>query len=416
MIEEIQIENFKSISKLTLKPGRVTVLIGENGSGKSNILEAIAFAAAASADKLDDEFLFTRGIRVTDENWMTSAFSPEPNSNNRHDIEPTIRIVMKASDLAAPVEWRIIREAPDGLHKGNGWSGQICSSGEEIASKLAEPNFPRLLKEMAEHWFGRDADSDKLKTFLEQDEIKATIAGIRLSLEKNEVISRYPSIIQLRDFLIYSPENSALRSFHEEGAIKPLGTRGQGLLKLLQSSRNEPGNHFADALNKQLQLLSWLENIQLPSETDAIQGRLGIKDRWLVDNLAVFDQRSANEGFLYLLFYFTLFLSRQTPAFFAVDNLENALNPKLCAELMRTLTGLARENDKQAIFTTHNPAILDGLNLKDDSQRLYVVRRDSKGRTVVNRVSAPRPRPDGKTMRLSEAFMSGMLGGLPEHF
>jgi AAA15 family ATPase/GTPase len=33
MISEIQIRNFKSIRDLTLKTGRVTVLIGENGSG-----------------------------------------------------------------------------------------------------------------------------------------------------------------------------------------------------------------------------------------------------------------------------------------------------------------------------------------------------------------------------------------------
>lgn len=72
MISDIQIENFKSIAKLSLKPGSVTVLIGENGSGKSNVLEAIAFAAAAFANKLDDEFLFSRGIRVTDQESQTT--------------------------------------------------------------------------------------------------------------------------------------------------------------------------------------------------------------------------------------------------------------------------------------------------------------------------------------------------------
>ena len=74
MISEIQIENFKSIARLSLQPGSVTVLIGENGSGKSNILEAISFAAAASANKLDDEFLYNRGIRVTEQEWMLSKF------------------------------------------------------------------------------------------------------------------------------------------------------------------------------------------------------------------------------------------------------------------------------------------------------------------------------------------------------
>ena len=41
MIQEIRIKNFKSVQKLKLELGRVNVLIGANGCGKSNILEAI---------------------------------------------------------------------------------------------------------------------------------------------------------------------------------------------------------------------------------------------------------------------------------------------------------------------------------------------------------------------------------------
>jgi len=77
MLQEIHIENYKSIQKLKLGLGRVTVLIGENGSGKSNILEAIALASAAANDKLDNEFLFSRGIRVTNPEYMRSAFDKE---------------------------------------------------------------------------------------------------------------------------------------------------------------------------------------------------------------------------------------------------------------------------------------------------------------------------------------------------
>src|SRR5512132_4683773 len=74
MIREIHVENFKSIEKLTLELGRINVFIGENGCGKSNVLEAIAFALAASHNKLDNEFLASRGIRVTEPRFMRSAF------------------------------------------------------------------------------------------------------------------------------------------------------------------------------------------------------------------------------------------------------------------------------------------------------------------------------------------------------
>ena len=75
MLTSVKIRNYKSIESITLDLGRITVLIGENGAGKSNILEAIALAGAASAGKLDNEFLVSRGIRVTDPHLMRSAFS-----------------------------------------------------------------------------------------------------------------------------------------------------------------------------------------------------------------------------------------------------------------------------------------------------------------------------------------------------
>ena len=77
MIQSVQIQNFKSVVDLTLELGTFNVLVGANGCGKSNILESIAFGAAASADKLDHEFLGSRGIRVTNPEFMFSAFSEE---------------------------------------------------------------------------------------------------------------------------------------------------------------------------------------------------------------------------------------------------------------------------------------------------------------------------------------------------
>src|SRR5262245_21556787 len=79
MFKRISIRNFKSIVKLDLEDlGRINVLIGSNGAGKSNLLEAIAFAAAASANQLDHEFLASRGVRAVEPTLMRSAFDESP--------------------------------------------------------------------------------------------------------------------------------------------------------------------------------------------------------------------------------------------------------------------------------------------------------------------------------------------------
>ena len=74
MIRIITIKNFKSIVDLSLDLGRFNVIIGANGCGKTNVLEAIAFAAAANMKKLDNEFLINRDLRLTKPELMVNAF------------------------------------------------------------------------------------------------------------------------------------------------------------------------------------------------------------------------------------------------------------------------------------------------------------------------------------------------------
>jgi predicted ATPase len=144
--------------------------------------------------------------------------------------------------------------------------------------------------------------------------------------------------------------------------------------------------------------------------------RLRIKDRYLDETMQFLNQRSANEGFLFLLFYFTLITSPYTPRFFAIDNIDNGMNPKMCMELMRILTRLAKEHGKQVIFTTHNPAILDGLDLNDDEQRLLVVSRNKIGHTKTRRIEQDGIPESAEPRRLSELFLDGVIGGLPQNF
>jgi predicted ATPase len=212
-------------------------------------------------------------------------------------------------------------------------------------------------------------------------------------------------------FVIFSPEHSQLRQFDQEGQIEPLGINGQGLLKLLQFMSEESADTLTP-ITKGLRLLGWFKDFAVVF--DKLHGRLEISDRFLAPGLKYADQRSANEGFLFLLFYFTLFSSDLTPNFFGVDNLDTSLNPKLCQRLLIELVELSKDHDKQTLITTHNPAILDGLNLDDDAQRLFVLYRGDHGQSMVRRIK--KPETTGAPIRLSEAFLRGALGGLPKSF
>ena len=74
MIRQIRIQNYKSIFDDTIELGRVNVFIGENGCGKTNVLEAIAMASASLAGKLDSEELSSRGVRIAKPALTFSSF------------------------------------------------------------------------------------------------------------------------------------------------------------------------------------------------------------------------------------------------------------------------------------------------------------------------------------------------------
>lgn len=381
MMRTIKVENYKSIHKLKLDLGRITVFIGENGCGKSNILEAIALASAAAGNKLDNEFLVSRGIRVTDPQFMRSAFAQE-------NILPEIKI-------------SILGQNQQGLrfflqNDNRPYSKWVNQIEIEISSETL-----RKLNRSHEEIFTLFRNKlGNIGTFTKSE---------------LEFIDNIVDLLQL-EFLIYSPEIYSLQTFQKEGQIQPLGIHGEGLFKLLKVLKADKNHEKISKIKEKLRLIDWFQDFEFSQNASDAEHFIKIKDRYLEDNVEHFDQKSSNEGFLFLLFYFALFISDDTPKFFAIDNIDASLNPRLCRRVMKELIQLAQEHDKQVIFTTHNPAILDGLNLEDEEQKLYVIYRNLSGYTQAKQILKPESLPGKEPVKLSEAFLRGYLGGLPKNF
>jgi AAA15 family ATPase/GTPase len=434
LISSFNIKNFKSIDDLTLPIGRLNVFIGENGAGKSNILEAIALSGAASAAKLDNEFLTSRGIRVTAPSLMKSAF------NEQDALLPVVIHVVP--DIGGGVTYTLVN---DGQAYSN-WTSKIDVksvddhidaniqdiANDEFSSaslltilqsfltskEVPEQDRFKVLNKMAESMSSHEKSSKKEKN----SPTKPVNISIELGPDNpltEYFLQRRGSLSAVRksisDFIIYSPESSALRDFQREGQILPLGINGEGLFKLLDVEIASQGESYLNALNSFLSVFGWFESITL-SKDDTSNTSFEISDRYICRKSNRLDLKVANEGFLFLVFYFSLFSSKLTPRFFAIDNIDASLNPKLCRKLIEELSRLATENNKQVLLTTHNPAILDGLDLDDDEQRLIIVSRDFDGQTDVRRVKKPKHLEGAPLLRLSEAFMRGSLGGLPKGF
>jgi AAA15 family ATPase/GTPase len=367
--------------------GRVTVFIGENGCGKSNILEAIALGSAAAADKLDNEFLASRGIRVTDPKLMRSAFDV----NNLHKEISFSFTYNKDNIFYYTIE-----------HNNNIYSN--WTKQEKIPSFLQRNlNFKILI--------GETYVPMPPKKLLEESLAKAF--GMKQDIEFWQIYETYQKI---QNFFVFFPQIKELKIFEEEGQVLPLGINGEGLFKYLHYLSQSQFKEKLDQIKEKLELIDWFDDLEIPGNLYPGERTLKLKDRYLDPDLEYFDQKSANEGFLFLLFYFCLFIGEETPKFFAIDNIDSSLNPLLCRRLIEELVELAKKHNKQVILTTHNPAALDGLDLHDEEQKLYVISRKLSGHTRADQVFPPKAPEGKKPVRLSEAFLRGYIGGLPENF
>lgn len=385
MIERVHIKNFKSIYDLDINVGKVNLFIGENGSGKSNLLEALVFVSASQSNKLDNEFLVSRGLRVTQPTLMRSAFEQDEKNED--------------------IEISIFDKNNQGLKYNFHNNNTEYSKWEDLSFILNDDNMLAKLFNIANSLNCNDKDFNSLT------EIEKNVKLNELFLYKEN----HPLRNGINNFIIYSPENTALRTFEKEGQIQPLGINGEGLLKLLKVVNNYEDKSYINTIIESLQLFDWFEDIKISDEFSFGEQKLTIKDKYLYKEI---DQRSTNEGFLFILFYITLIVAKETPKAFAIDNIDASLNPKLCTKLMTIICDLAKKYDKQIFLTTHNPAILDGIDLNDEEQKLFVVSRNKSGHTRMKNITAkdkPKSSND-EPLKLSEAFLRGYLGGLPKGF
>jgi len=228
----------------------------------------------------------------------------------------------------------------------------------------------------------------------------------------------------LIDFAIFAPSTAVLRGIAPDAAPRePVGLYGGNLPPAVsQLLRDAKKREWRGDIERALGMLDWVKRVQATEPTQnllspAVQTSptvLKFTDRFMAPGRNVLSGYDASEGALYVLFMMVLAAHPKSPRVFAVDNFDQALNPRLARGLTTEFSTLIKKTGRQAILTTHNPLVLDGLNLKDDDVRLFVVRRGREGDTKISRV-----RPDVDLLRsenitLSRLWLTGRLGGLPE--
>lgn len=395
MLESLSVRTFKSLEDVTVEFGLVNVFIGANGSGKSNLLEALGVLSAAAYGEVDDQRLKSRGVRPGVPRLYKSAFPARPGKK----IPPHLFFGARSAQARYEVSLHnpLNDPAPAWRFKSELW--------EDLDGPLVS-RFP----------------ATKARTNPERGlaALESVRANGREALHLLDL---------LRGYVIFTPTTSVLSSVNQDAQQRePLGLSGgrlpDAVLEFLKQRRKD--EHSARIGRDVLALVDWADRIgvsrttQLPLSPSVPSSGTVIRfhDRYMRKDHNVLSGYDASEGALYTLFLAVVSGHRNGPRLCAVDNADHGLNPRLARSLIEHLCAwyLDASEPRQILLTTHNPLVLDGLPLQDDRVRLFTVSRTSSGRTSVRRVTVDdnllKKAKQGWT--LSRLWVMGHLGGVPD--
>lgn len=393
IIRKVEIRGFKSIYATSIELGRVNCFIGANGVGKSNLLEALGVLGAAANGVVDDESLLRRGVRAGLPRLYKSSFITE------HTPAHIAISVEGEANQAYRVSLLNPLESPEPA-----WSykTEFLSDGQK-----------KIL-----------SDGVRNKKNLNE---KAGLAALKLvDLEPTNPAAQL--LQRLQEFAIYCPNTPTLRGIvPDQQSRSPVGLSGGQIAEGFAALRKHLDNGeeaSADILEQVLELIDWVADIQTTSHGTTLlspkvpRTKLLLKftDRFMNQSRNELTAYDASEGALYVIFTALLCLLPQAPRLLAIDNLDQALNPRLLTKLISYLPSWLKHNapDRQLLFTTHNPAALDGLDLADPEVRLFVVERNSNGQTCLRRLElTPELASLNQQYPLSRLWLMGNLGAVP---
>ncbi len=361
MLTEFTLANFKSYRKSSLRLGSLTLLIGANASGKSNVLEGLRFLcwlanghqlntiqSAINVDRVirgrvDDlcyrgESSFTIGCRVDIEEWnqlsltigvnngemkITSEEIADVNSPPLYVINP---MAQRQHNPSWPHEIEVIF---DGFSEGQNSSYVVCSNQMAMFTQLDNTR---------SRWVsGRSYE-------LYRQKITETIHQYRKILPNILFLDAIPA--KMRDY-----------SYKSDWHLQENGVNLSSVLFHLCENQPE---------NKQ-EILNLIQSLpeQVIDELDFIFGPRGevmvCLSETFGDTRHNYEAALLSDGTLRVLAIAAAMLSATEDSLIVIEEIDNGVHPSRVKSLITSIQEIAKRRNLQVLISTHNPALMDAI-------------------------------------------------------
>ncbi len=379
MLRDLRVGGFKSYeAEQTLPLAPLTVLIGANASGKSNLIEALQLLSwLARGHRLGDLGHAMRERELVVRGGVLDFLAP-----NGEDVRLGCRLDDQVLDLRVRIDAHGARIVAERLDEPEDRETtlplyEVKQAALEHGSELV----------VAYNNFSKGRTKPQIGCIDSQAVFTQLLTPARFDAKHGLSQQRIPEACRrladtLGDMVFLDPQPGAMRaySYLDELELYPNGSNVSAVL------------HRLCAEGRQAEVLEFVR--ALPEQNiDAIEFHEGPRNDVMVRLVETFggrqranDAATLSDGTMRVLAVAAAVLSVAPGSLVVIEEIDNGVHPSRAAQLMSSLHATAKRRGVQLLVTTHNPALLDAIPAAALADTVACYRDPAHGASVLQRL------------------------------
>ncbi|MFN9402893.1 MAG: AAA family ATPase [Dolichospermum sp.] len=358
MLKKLILEDWKSFRYAELPLDPLTVLIGTNASGKSNVVEALEFLQRiANGENIEAALAGDKTLPAIRGGVEGAAKHGE----NSFTLKVLVYGTVAKKDYIYSISIenqkfiRIIDESLSCIKIPFNSNNEKYPEKEILfqtnKSDSHSLNIDVIFYDYAAHIYRKQG-------FRQDKSILSQISG--LSMEMIEAININSQILQ--NLFVLNPIPLTMRNYSR--VSENIESDGSNIAGVLAGLPDEKKTEIENTLSEYLKDLPegdikkvWAEKVGRLG-TDAM---LYCQEEWKPGEIIEIDARSMSDGTLRFLAILTALLTRPEGSQIVIEEIDNGLHPSRAALLVKILKEIGSKRNIDILLTTHNPALLDAF-------------------------------------------------------